>query len=295
MVTTRKFHAAAAVSRILLLLCILSTTSGGLQAVNPARTIMEKMIGQMGKLLSASARVKRIERLQDGSTIAGEMQFKAMFEPRLKAYIRINAPREGTEVLYVDGWNDNSAYVSPNGFPWINVSLDPEGSTMMEKQHHSLLCIGFRFTEGVVKHIYAMHDDVFDRYVRYMGEQKWNARNTHVVKILYDDYGPVKYTVKGEESLCEIERKIFVPAAKILEMNPGMDDYWDVKPGQVINVPNFYGKESVFMIDTEHFLPIVQIVNDEKGLFEKYEYHDLRVNPRFSTTEFTEDYPDYGF
>ncbi|HEX2901359.1 MAG TPA: DUF1571 domain-containing protein, partial [Bacteroidia bacterium] len=71
--------------------------------------------------------------------------------------------------------------------------------------------------------------------------------------------------------------------------------YWDLKPGQVITVPTVYGKESVFMIDTENFLPIVQIIHDDKGLFEKYEYHNLKVNPRFNSAEFTKDYPDYKF
>jgi len=30
-------------------------------------------------------------------------------------------------------------------------------------------------------------------------------------------------------------------------------------------------------------------------LFEKYEYYDVKVNPRFTTTEFSTDFPDYGF
>jgi hypothetical protein len=281
--------------RISLLLMLLTASNFSLQAQNPARAIMDKMIASMDNILTVSARVKRLERLADGEMVTGEMEFKAMFEPRLKAYVRIKSPREGTEVLYVDGWNDNNALINTNGFPWINVSLDPEGSTMMDKQHHSLRCIGFRFTEGVVKHVYKRHTNDFDEHVIYMGQQKWYNRTTHVVKIVYDDYGSDKYTVQGDENLSQIERKIFVPAAKILEMNPGMDDYWDLKPGQVINVPTVYGKESIFMIDTETFLPIVQIINDEKGLFEKYEYHDVKVNPKFGANEFSKDFPGYGF
>lgn len=281
-------------SKILLL--FLLSTAVALQAQNPARPIMEKMMHQMDNVLSVSARVKRLERMVDGDMVSGEMEFKAMFEPNLKAYVRIISPREGTEVLYVEGWNDNSALINPNGFPWINVSLDPQGSHMMEKQHHSLLCIGFRYTESVVKDVYNRSDTDFDEHVFYMGEQKWYDRNTYVIKIVYNEYGTSTYTVKqGEESLCEIERKIFVPAAKMLELNPNVDDYWDIKPGQVIKVPNKYGKESIFMIDSETYLPIVQIVHDDKGLFEKYEYHDLKVNPRFTTTEFTTEFPGYGF
>lgn len=277
-----------------LILLLLMACQTGLFAQNLAKPIMDKMLVQMSRVLSASARVKRAERI-NGKIVTGEMRFKAMFSPSLKVYININEPNPGTEVLFVKGWNDDNAFVNPNRFPWINVSLDPEGSIMMDEQHHSLFCVGFAFTEGVVRYVYEKHKDDFDKHVFYMGQETWNTRPVHVIKIVYQDYGAVNYTIKNEKSLCELERKIFVPAAKILELNPTVDDYWDIKPGQVIRVPNAYGKESIFMIDTEHMLPIVQIINDEKGLLEKYEYHDLRVNPRFNTAEFTKDYPDYGF
>jgi outer membrane lipoprotein-sorting protein len=278
----------------LLLLTLLVACQTGIFAQNPAKPIMDKMLVQMSKVLSTSARVKRVERI-GGKYVTGEMAFKAMFSPSLKVYIKIIDPNPGTEVLYVKGWNSDKAYVNPNRFPWVNVSLDPEGSTMMEEQHHSLFCVGFGFTEGVVRYVYEKHKEDFDEHVFYMGQEKWSTRTVHVVKIIYNDYGVVNYTIKNEKSLAELERKIFVPAAKILELNPTIDDYWDIKPGQVVRVPNAYGKESIFKIDTEHFLPVVQIVNDDKGLLEKYEYHDVRVNPRFNTMEFSKDYPDYGF
>ena len=277
-----------------ILLILLMAWQVGIFAQNPAKPIMDKMLVQMSRVLSASARVKRVERI-GGKIVTGEMAFKAMFSPTLKAYIKIIDPNPGTEVLFVKGWNNDKAYVNPNRFPWINVSLDPEGSTMMEEQHHSLFCVGFGFTEGVVRYVYDKHKEDFDEHVFYMGQEKWGTRTVHVVKIIYDDYGVVNHTIKNEKSLAELERKIFVPAAKILELNPTLDDYWDIKPGQVIRVPNAYGKESIFKIDAEHFLPVVQIINDDKGLLEKYEYHDLRVNPRFNTMEFSTDYPDYGF
>jgi hypothetical protein len=135
----------------------------------------------------------------------------------------------------------------------------------------------------------------FDRQVTYLGVQQWSGRTTHLLKVSFPDYGSKAYRIQGDENLCEVEQKIFVPAAKMLELNPEVDDYWDVSPGQVIQVPTSYGKESIFMVDTENFLPVVQIVYDEKGLFERYEYHDLKVNPRFSTTEFTPDFPGYRF
>ncbi|MFM2376704.1 MAG: hypothetical protein RLZZ165_1801 [Bacteroidota bacterium] len=200
--------------------------SGCLQGQNPARPVMDEMIHQLGNVLSVSARVKRTERLADGTFVSGEMEFKVMYEPRLKAYVRLNHPNPGTEVLYVEGWNGNAAFVNPNRFPWINVNLDPCGSHMLNQQHHSLLCIGFRYTRGVLHYMYNNIQD-FDRQVTYLGVQQWSGRTTHLLKVSFPDYGSKAYRIQGDENLCEVEQKIFVPAAKMLELNPEVDDYWD--------------------------------------------------------------------
>jgi hypothetical protein len=34
---------------------------------------------------------------------------------------------------------------------------------------------------------------------------------------------------------------------------------------------------------------------DDKGLFEIYEFHNLKVNPTILEEEFSEDYKDYNF
>lgn len=279
---------------VLIVLSVLLLWQSSLIAQNPARPLIDEMLLAMSRVHSASARVKRTERI-DGNLIDAEMRFKAMFTPTFKAYVYNLKPDPGTEVLFVKGWNNDNAYVNPNKFPWVNLNLDPEGSLMTENQHHSIFSIGFRYTEEIVRHVYAKHKDDFDKHVIYVGEQKWGTKMTDVVKIVYQDYGFENYTVKANESLFDIDRRLKIPAAKILEINPDIDDYSDVKAGQVIKIPNVYGKESIFMIDKETHLPVVQIIYDDKGLFEKYEYHDLKVNPKFSTTEFTSDFPDYNF
>jgi Protein of unknown function (DUF1571) len=39
----------------------------------------------------------------------------------------------------------------------------------------------------------------------------------------------------------------------------------------------------------------VQLIFDDKGLFEKYEYSDLKINVRFTTLDFLEENEAYGF
>ncbi|MCK6649188.1 MAG: DUF1571 domain-containing protein, partial [Bacteroidia bacterium] len=71
--------------------------------------------------------------------------------------------------------------------------------------------------------------------------------------------------------------------------------YNDVKEGQVIKVPNAYAKMTLLLVDKEHLLPVNNKVFDEKGLFETYEYFDLKVNPPIAPEEFTKDFKGYNF
>ena len=60
-------------------------------------------------------------------------------------------------------------------------------------------------------------------------------------------------------------------------------------------MPNVYAPKITIFVDPDLHLPIVQVIEDEKGMFEKYEYSELKINPRFNTMEFNEDNEEYGF
>jgi outer membrane lipoprotein-sorting protein len=277
-----------------LIVCLLALIfSPVVQAQSQARLLVEQMSRSMDQLVTVSAKLKRTERI-NGVMESGTLSFKLNTKPR-KIYIYNYAPDEGAELLYADGWNDNKVFVHPNKFPWVNISLQMNSSELLDKQHHSMTALGFEFTNGIVKHLLKKYDLQFDEYVKYTGQEKWYGKMLDVIKITYKDYKIENYTVLAGEDLLKIESKLKVPAQRILELNSGIDDFFDVKAGQVVKVPNVYGKEFVIMIDPSNHLPIVQIVMDDKGLFEKYEYSEVKVNPRFSTLEFSEDNEAYGF
>ena len=81
----------------------------------------------------------------------------------------------------------------------------------------------------------------------------------------------------------------------IVSVNPGVDDYNDVSEGQKIKIPIVYVKKSVLYIDKISYLPIKQVMSDDKGLFEEYEFINLKVNSPISEEEFTEGFKDYNF
>lgn len=274
------------------LLSLLCLTMAG-QAQNPARPIVDNMIRSMDNIVTLSGRIKRRERVK-GTMEPGDLRFKLMMKP-YKIYVYNFAPDEGAELLLVKGSNSDKVLVHPNKFPWINISLDPESSELTKNGHHPVTAVGFEYTNQVVKHLLAKYGEDFDKYVTYGGRENWYGKSMHVLKITYDDYKYENYTVKAGENLFDIDAKLHVPAYKLIEINSGVDDFTDVKAGQVIKVPNVYAKEMVIMVDPDNYLPVVQLIFDDKGLFEKYEYSELKVNPRFSTKDFLEDNEEYGF
>ena len=63
----------------------------------------------------------------------------------------------------------------------------------------------------------------------------------------------------------------------------------------MIQVPNVYAKIILLMIDKEYMLPISEKIIDDKGLYETYEYFNLKVNTPNAPEEFTKEYKDYKF
>lgn len=261
-------------------------------AVDPL-VLTQASLRALDGLVTVSGRVKRTERV-NGVMESGDLRFKVNAKP-FKVYLYNIDPHEGTELLYVDGWNDDKCYIHPNQFPWVNVSMDSYGSTMLKDQHHHLTSTGFITMRRILRWTLAQPAADIKQRIVHAGKEKWYGKMLDVVKIKNDDYQIKKYTVQAGEDLLKIDVKLAVPSYKLLEINPEIEDYFDVKPGQVIKVPSHYGKEIVLMIDPDTKLPIVQLIFDDKGLFEKYEYSEIKVNPRFSTLDFSEDNEAYGF
>ncbi len=220
-----------------------------------------------------------------------ESSVKLSRSPR-KIYVYI----KGIELIWVNGWNGNKAYVKPNSFPYINLSLDPLGSLMRQDQHHTINEMGFDYFSGIVEYMALKVGNNFDQYFKLEGEERYNNRPCYKIIINNKDYAYENYTVGDRESITTIARKLHISEYKILEVNPKLNDYFDIlKKGQVLKVPNAYAKDVVLYIDQLYNLPIGVKVSDDKGLFEQYDYFFLQVNPKIDDTEFTTGYKDYKF
>jgi hypothetical protein len=219
-----------------------------------------------------------------------ESTVKLQISPR-KLYLSVRGP----EVLWIQGQNNGDALVNPGAFPYMNLNLDPYGSLMRKDQHHTIHEMGFQYLADILKDGMKRAGDKLDKYFVVVGEEKINGRMCYKLAISFPEFAWGPYTVKKGENLTTIARKLKVSEYMVLMNNPKISWYNDVKEGQIIQVPNAYGKLTILHVDKELLLPVSNKVFDDQGLFETYEYHNLQINTPILPEEFTKDYKDYNF
>lgn len=251
------------------------------------------------KIFNAVDNVKTLKyELQCNERIKGKMQHteskvKLQVNPR-KLYLNIR----GVEVLWIQGQNNGNALVNPNAFPYINLNLDPYGSLMRKDQHHTIHEMGYTYLADILKDGLKKVTDKgekLDRYFAVLGEDVHDGKECYKLSISFPDFTWVPYTVKKGENITSIARRLRISEYMVLENNPKHSSYTDVKEGDIIKVPNAYGKLTLLMIDKETLLPLNNKVFDDKGLYETYEYFNLQLNPFIMPDEFNKNYKGYNF
>ncbi len=247
------------------------------------------MYQDASKIEGFIAEINKVERIKDGyETQLSKVKLNMV---PYKVYIKQLAPKEGIEVLAKK--SDSKAVVNLNSFPWINLYLDPYGLLMRRNQHHLVFDSGFDLMIKVLKH--ELSSSISNERLIRKADTNWQGRKMYHVELQNNDYKIVSYIVKSNENVDNIAKNLTINAYAILELNEEVDSYNDVEKGQEIKVPNHYAKSMTLLIDKETHLPLVIKVFDSKGLYEKYEYNSIVLNPTFAPNEFNMEYEQYGF
>ena len=260
-----------------------------------AQEVIDKMFVAIDNTKTMQFTFHQKERMIKGWNIA-ETFTKANLSP-LKVYLKTTADGGHIEVLYSPAERGGKALIKPNGFPYVNVKLLPTSKQMLSTQHHTIQSIGFgklkRIIQEALKRAKAQNgvNEVF----KLNGSNTYDGKDCHVLLITDPTFTFTNYTVKAGENLFDIAKAKHIAEYMIMERNPGIDDYFDVKAGQVLKIPTSYAQKTTLYIDKKTFLPIYQKMEDDKGLFEQYEFKNVKINPIFSVAEFTESWSDYGF
>ena len=207
----------------------------------------------------------------------------------------VSDPNKGTEILFVKGERSDKALVNPGKF-LPTVKLAPTSSLLTKDQHHTLVSAGFVFLGKVVAEGIRKADEQkkFDTVFKYVADVTWNGRKCYKVTVEDPTWKWTTYKAAKGETMVSIGAKLLIPEYCMIEYN-GVGSFDEDLGGKTLKVPTSYAKKTVLYIDKENNFPIYQEMSDDKGVFERYEFYNLVVNPAFKSNEFTEDFDGYGF
>ena len=283
----------SAPSRHLLIFLFFQFMFFGSNAQENSRAIMDKMFSAIDKVETLKFTLKKAERI-NGELKYGEQDVK-FNRLQKKIYTYIQKPNKGVELLWIAGQNNGHAYINPNGFPYVNVKLDPYGSNMRKGNHHTVFEVGFDYIGKIISFMSKKNPATFDAIFLYQGTIKFDNKDCYKIIVDYTPFKYISYKVLEGENITDIAYKYFISDYMILKKNPTLHSFNDVKPGQIIIIPNAYARKTVLYIDKETYLPIVQTMYDDVGLFEQYEFYNLQLNPKIPDEEFTKGYKGYRF
>ena len=231
--------------------------------------------------------------------INGKMQVQVSFvklnRNPYQVYMRQLSPKKGLEVLYNTEENDGKALVSPNGFPWITLKMDPESSTMRKNQHHTTKDAGFDLVIRILESLFEKYNSEIGRMLELEPDVIHDNRPCYQIVFTNDQFRYLDYQVKGGENILSIARKFNISAYLILEKNKSVDGYYDVSAGDKILIPNDYSPRMELLIDKTRHVPLSIKVFDEHGIFEYYRYSSVEINPPLSAEDFSGENDNYGF
>jgi len=277
----------------LILSVLFFSYSANAQLLHKPSDLYFKMMQGMANVRTARYVLNLEERVFDKKVECSYI-VKLQAKPQ-KIYTYVLQPTPGAEALYVEGTNSNKILVNPNSFPYINLSL-PVNSMLLRKSHqYTMLKLGFSYLHNMLGK-YLVKDSLdFMQSLSVKEDIIVDNRSYHVLEINNKRFGYVNYTVQKGENVCSIADKMLLNDHMILEVNRDISDYDDVKPGQVIKVPNSFAKRIVFYIDKATHLPFIQTIYDDKGFYTKITFSSFLLNPVIYDEEFTRSYPKYKF
>lgn len=197
------------------------------------------------------------------------------------------------EVMYLEGENNNKALISPNGFPYFNLSLDPTGSTIRHNRHLTIFEAGGRYLVDMLRIGMENYMKSGDSTNRFFIERE--AKGLIKLTVLNPDYAFVKYTVQPNERMRDLCFRLGIPEYKLIEINSDIGGFDDLEEGLEILIPNFYAKKLELTIRESDFIPLHVKIYDEQGIFSEYRYLYFNCHPYVDQQTFSINNPAYTF
>lgn len=240
--------------------------------------IMQKSLTAMGNAKTMTYHFYAQERMHDGKYGKSDVEFKVIAAP-FKVYANAHLP-QAAQLRYEPA---KSAKVDVK--KGLKLSLSPTSGLLMKGVHNPVTRAGFATIKKILETSMAQRKgENYADFVKLIGTVNYDSKECWKVELTDPDYKIENYTVApGETNVWQIGKKLAISEYKIKELND-IDD--DVKPGQVIKITSAYAKKSTFYIDKATSLPIYHKMEDEKGIYEIYEFKDLKLGVDLKDADF---------
>ncbi|MDX2247162.1 MAG: DUF1571 domain-containing protein [Bacteroidia bacterium] len=226
-----------------------------------------------------SYRLKVEERRTDNTIHEAEMLIEVQNRP-LKVQVEAIKPNKGTLIQYDETANTDEAVVIPSKWvPAVKFNEDIHGK-VLRRGHYAVTETSLCYFDKVIRRLEEtfVQNEAYGENVRYLRDEMVEGLPCYRIELSDPSYRIVSYTVKEGENLITIARKKLINPYKIRELNPAIEDYYNIHAGQVIRIPTSYCKRCVVLLDKKHFLPRQMEIYDEKGCFERFVFSELVVN-----------------
>lgn len=263
----------------------------GLTQAQTAESVVNQMLSALDAGKTYEYTMVQEERI-DGKIHKNKIFTKIQETPKKVFIDNVEGANEGVQVLYVSGERDNKALVNK----MFGIKLSPFNSLIRKNQHHTILESGFGLLIGSIRDAKkrAQAQNAFDQVFQLAGSVTFDGKSCYKLILTDPTFTYESYTIQDGESLYSIAMKKKVCEQLIVEKN-GLGGFGSGKSGQTIQIPSSYAKKTILYIDKSNMHPIYQEMYDEKGMFEKYTFYDLKVNPSFTSKDFSEDNSAYDF
>lgn len=256
--------------------------------------VVEQMIDAIDRSDNMTFKIVSQERIE-GKLMTSKFRVKLSLAPR-KTYMYSETPNPGAEILYnPDLYGADKALIFPGYRLTPNVKLDIKGKLMMRNQHHCLTNMGFLLLKDIVIYAKEKAGAEFDQVFKLKEDVEFDGAMHYQLLILDPTYSTTKYTVQSGEDIFSISKKLRICEYTIIELNNNVSGFNDLSEGMEIIIPTSYAPTSTILINKENFLPLKQVMEDDKGIFEQYEFFNLEVLPTFNENTFSPDNKEYGF
>lgn len=225
------------------------------------------------------------ERRRKGNYISTEGHFRVQEGASKKVAAKIAKPKKAT-LIWKKGVNDNKVKVKLGP---LNLNLKLTNKQLLADSHQTIDNAGFKLPQKTINYIYKTRKDEINEAVTYNGTVTYDGKTCYHYTISDKNHGTTQYTVKSGENLITIAHARAINQMQILELNPGVSNYFDVQAGDVITIPNSFGTKITIYLDKSSYLPLYMSIHDKKGLVGEYGHKNLDTNPTFTEASFTKD------